>query len=47
VTGGERGVGRVGNSLVVAPGALGDGSYAIADLHAREAHLEQLAATAA
>jgi Icc-related predicted phosphoesterase len=32
---------------VIAPGSLSDGDYAIADIRAQEAQLEQLAATAA
>jgi uncharacterized protein len=47
VSGGERGTETLGRSLVVAPGSLQDGNYAIADLHARDARLGQLAATAA
>jgi Icc-related predicted phosphoesterase len=46
VCGGEPGVELLGRSLVVAPGSLGEGRYAIADLHAREAQLEQLEAPA-
>jgi Icc-related predicted phosphoesterase len=46
VTSGERGTRMLGNSLVVAPGRLADGEYAIADLHARTAELEALGAHA-
>jgi Icc-related predicted phosphoesterase len=44
VCGGERGTELLGRSLVVAPGSLRDGHYAIADLHSREAELEELGA---
>jgi len=47
VCGGERGTEMLGRTLVVAPGSLGDGNYAIADIRAQEAQLEQLAAPAA
>jgi uncharacterized protein len=47
VCGGERGTELLGRSLVIAPGSLSDGDYAIADIRAQEAQLEQLAATAA
>jgi Icc-related predicted phosphoesterase len=47
VSGGERRVEMIGRSLVVAPGSLGDGHYAVADLHAHEAELEDLAGAAA
>jgi hypothetical protein len=46
VCGGERGTELLGRTRVVAPGSLRDGHYAIADLHSRDAQLEQLAATA-
>jgi Icc-related predicted phosphoesterase len=46
VTSGERGTSMLGNSLVVAPGSLADGEYAVADLHARRAQLEALGAHA-
>jgi Icc-related predicted phosphoesterase len=46
VCGGDPGVELLGRSLVVAPGSLAEGRYAIADLHAREAELEQLEAAA-
>jgi Icc-related predicted phosphoesterase len=46
VCGGPRGTEMLGRSLVVSPGNLSDGDYAIADLHRREATLEQLAARA-
>jgi Icc-related predicted phosphoesterase len=44
VCGGERGTELLGRSLVVAPGSLQDGHFAIADLHSREAELEELGA---
>jgi Icc-related predicted phosphoesterase len=47
VTGGERGTEMLGRSVVVAPGSLADGYYAIADLHSREVELQQLAGVAA
>jgi Icc-related predicted phosphoesterase len=47
VSGGERQVEMVGRSLVVAPGSIRDGHYAIADLHAHEAELEDLAGAVA
>ena len=47
VSGGERGSELIGRSLVVAPGSLGDGYYAIADLHTHEVELEDLAGAAA
>jgi Icc-related predicted phosphoesterase len=47
VCGGERGTEMLGRSLVVCPGSLADGHYAIADLHAQDAALEQLATAAA
>jgi Icc-related predicted phosphoesterase len=47
VCGGERGSEMLGRSLVVAPGSLADGHYAIADLHSHEVQLEQFAAAAA
>ena len=43
VCAGERGVEIIGTSLTVAPGDLGDGHYAIANLHAKAAELEELA----
>jgi Icc-related predicted phosphoesterase len=46
VCGGERGSELLGRTPVVAPGSLGDGHYAIADLHSHEVRLEQLAAGA-
>lgn len=46
VCGGERGAEMLGTSLVVAPGSLADGRYAVADLHAKEAELGELAAWA-
>jgi Icc-related predicted phosphoesterase len=44
VTGGERGSEMLGRSLVVAPGSLAEGHYAIADLHDRKVELQELAA---
>jgi Icc-related predicted phosphoesterase len=46
VTGGERGTAILGRTLVVAPGSLAERRYAIADIHAREAVLEELGVTA-
>jgi uncharacterized protein len=46
VCGGERGIEWLGRSLVVAPGELASGHYAVADLLAREAELEALATVA-
>jgi Icc-related predicted phosphoesterase len=43
VVGGSRGSATLGRSLVVAPGSLADGHYAIADLQARRAEHAQLA----
>jgi uncharacterized protein len=43
VCGGERRTSMLGRSLVVAPGSLHDGHYAVADLHTREVELEELA----
>jgi hypothetical protein len=37
VTGGEAQITEIGRSLIVAPGSLAEGSYAVADLHARTA----------
>lgn len=45
VCGGEQRSEILGRSLVVSPGSLGDGHYAIADLNAREARLAQLSAS--
>jgi Icc-related predicted phosphoesterase len=42
VTAGERGTSMIGRSLVVAPGSLAGGQYAVADLHEREAELQEL-----
>ncbi|HEX6020710.1 MAG TPA: metallophosphoesterase [Solirubrobacter sp.] len=47
VCGGERGVEILGRSLVVAPGSLANGDYAVADLHNRTAELQQLTEGAA
>jgi Icc-related predicted phosphoesterase len=46
VCGGERRSELIGRTLVVAPGSLADGHYALADLHEREAELQELAAAA-
>jgi Icc-related predicted phosphoesterase len=46
VTGGERGSHLIGRTLVVAPGPLADGCYAIADLHSRTAEMSTLSARA-
>jgi uncharacterized protein len=46
VCGGERSSELIGRSLVVAPGSLADGHYAVADLHKREAELHELTAAA-
>jgi Icc-related predicted phosphoesterase len=43
VCAGERGVEIIGTSLTVTPGDLGDGHYAIANLHTKAAELEELA----
>jgi Icc-related predicted phosphoesterase len=43
VCGGERGHSMIGRSIVVAPGSLGDGHYAVVDLQTREVELEELA----
>jgi Icc-related predicted phosphoesterase len=42
VCGGEQGTAMIGRSLVVAPGSLADGHYAIADLYSHEVESEQL-----
>jgi Icc-related predicted phosphoesterase len=47
VSGGERRTEMIGRSLVVAPGSVGDGHYAVADLHAHTAELEDLAGAVA
>jgi Icc-related predicted phosphoesterase len=46
VCGGERGSMVLGRTLIVAPGSLADGCYAIADLHARTAELSMLSVPA-
>jgi uncharacterized protein len=46
VCGGDRGVETLGKSVVVAPGNLGAGEYAVSDLHARTAELAELPAAA-
>jgi uncharacterized protein len=47
VSGGERRSELIGRTLVVAPGSLAEGEYAVADLHERQVELRELAATAA
>ena len=47
VCGGERRSELLGRSLVVAPGALDHGHYAVVDLHSREVAFEELATAAA
>jgi Icc-related predicted phosphoesterase len=47
VSGGERRRETIGRSLVVGPGSLADGQYALADLHAHTAELEDLAGAVA
>jgi hypothetical protein len=47
VCGGERRSELLGRSLVVAPGALEHGHYAVVDLHSREVAFEELATAAA
>jgi uncharacterized protein len=46
VCGGEPMVETLGRSVVVAPGSIAEGCYAVADLHAREAELGELAVVA-
>jgi Icc-related predicted phosphoesterase len=46
VCGGERGIELLGKSLVVAPGLLSEGHYAVADLHARTAEPGELSVAA-
>jgi Icc-related predicted phosphoesterase len=46
VCGGERRTMLLGRTLVVAPGSIAEGSYAVADLHARTAELSGLSARA-
>jgi Icc-related predicted phosphoesterase len=46
VAAGARGTEMLGRSLVVAPGRLSDGHYAVADIQAQEAELSELGATA-
>jgi Icc-related predicted phosphoesterase len=43
VTGGEAQIAEIGRSLIVAPGSLAEGSYAVAHLHTRTAELEHIA----
>jgi Icc-related predicted phosphoesterase len=47
ICGGDRGTEMLGRSLVVSPGSLADGDYAIADLQAHDVAFEQLATAAA
>jgi Icc-related predicted phosphoesterase len=47
VCGGERRSETIGRSLVVAPGALDDGRYAVVDLHSRDVAFEELSTAAA
>jgi uncharacterized protein len=42
VCGGEPGIRMIGRSLVVAPGSMAEGAYAIVDPHAQDARIEQL-----
>lgn len=46
VCGGERGSHMLGRSLVVAPGSLADGHFAVADLHTHEVQTGELAGVA-
>jgi Icc-related predicted phosphoesterase len=46
VCGGDRGTEMLGRSLVVAPGRLHDGQYAVADLHSHDVEMQELTATA-
>jgi Icc-related predicted phosphoesterase len=46
VCGGERGTMTLGRTLVVAPGSLADGHYAVVDLHAHTAEMAELAVRA-
>ena len=46
VCGGPRGVEILGTSLVVAPGGLADGHYAVAEVHAGTAELAELSIAA-
>jgi Icc-related predicted phosphoesterase len=46
VCGGDRGAEMLGRSLVVAPGRLRDGEYAVADLHSHDVEMQELAAVA-
>lgn len=47
VCAGERGVEELGRSLVVAPGRIRDGHYAVVELHERTAMLQEVAASPA
>jgi hypothetical protein len=42
ITGGAAQIAEIGRSLIVAPGALAEGGYAVADLHARTAEAGHL-----
>ena len=44
VCGGERGTQMLGRSVIVAPGPLHEGHYAVANLHTSEARLQELPA---
>jgi Icc-related predicted phosphoesterase len=44
VCGGERNSDMLGRSMVVAPGSLVDGQYAVADLYDRQIHMHEFAA---
>jgi Icc-related predicted phosphoesterase len=46
VCGGERGTEQIGRSVIVAPGRLTDGHYAIADVNSQQVELEELPAAA-
>jgi Icc-related predicted phosphoesterase len=46
VSGGERGTMLIGRTLVVSPGRLADGNFAVADLHSRTAELSELSVRA-
>jgi Icc-related predicted phosphoesterase len=47
VCGGERGTEKVGRSIVVAPGSLEDGHFAVADLHSHDVEMRELSRPAA
>jgi Icc-related predicted phosphoesterase len=46
VCGGERGTTMLGRTLVIAPGRLSDGQYAVVDLRTHQVELEELAVAA-